>query len=98
MTWNDVLTTLQSVADYKLVTIGGAALTPGTIAVAVLIVLVTLLLSALTRRVIRRIFRRRHVEDQGTTAATNRLVHYVFLLVGVWGGAADDGLQPLTPC
>ena len=83
MTWNDVLTTLQRVADYKLMDIGGAALTPGNIAAALLIMLVTLLLSGLTRRGIQRVFRRRHVEDAGTAAAVNRLVHYVFLLVGV---------------
>ena len=87
MTWNDVLTTLQQIADYKLMNIGGAALTPGNIAAALLIMLHTLLLSSLTRRAIQRVFRRRHVEDAGTTAALHRLVHYVFLLVGAGVGS-----------
>ena len=82
MTPETILTMLRQVSEFKLFVFSGTVITPGTIATVLVILLVTLALSALTRRGIRRLFRRRKVEDEGTTAAINRLTHYAFLLVG----------------
>ncbi|MDH3726380.1 MAG: hypothetical protein OER77_02530 [Myxococcales bacterium] len=77
--------TVKDVADVlnrTLFEIAGTPVSVATLLIATAIVLVTLLLSRLAQRGVRRWLTRRGVTDEGSMAVTGRLLHYAFLFVG----------------
>ena len=73
---------LQQVLDQPLLMLGGTPVTVGTIAVAVVILLVSIVISMLLQNAMSRAMQRRKMGDEGTLAAMRRLVHYAVMLVG----------------
>jgi len=74
--------------DRTFFTIGGTRVTLGGLAVVVLIVAATLVVSWLVQRLIARLFRLVGITREGPVAVAQRLVHYVVLAVG-FGIALD---------
>lgn len=66
----------------QLFAIGGRPVTLTTVLSVILVLLATFWVSRLVRATIHRGFKRRNVRE-GTSAAVARLVHYVFLIVGL---------------
>lgn len=64
-------------------TIGDTAVSPGTLISVLVVVAVTLTTSVLVRRAIRAWFRRRGVQQEGSIHATERLLHYAVLFIGL---------------
>ena len=64
-------------------TIGDTAVTPGTLISVVVVIVATLTTSILLRRAIRAWFHRRGVMQEGSILATERLVHYAVLFIGL---------------
>ncbi len=73
---------LQQVLDQPLLMLGGTPVTVGTIAVGVVILLVSIAISVLLQNAMSRALQRRKMGDEGTLAAMRRLVHYAVMLVG----------------
>jgi len=66
----------------ELFKLGGTPVTGATLVMFVIILVLTVLVSALIRRTILRGFGRRGITDAGSVAVTTRLVHYAIMLVG----------------
>lgn len=78
----DKLRNVVDVLNQTLFEIAGTPVSVATLLIATVIVLVTLLLSRLAQRGVRRWLTRRGVTDEGSVAVTGRLLHYAFLFVG----------------
>ncbi|MDH4282827.1 MAG: mechanosensitive ion channel [Myxococcales bacterium] len=76
------LKTAMSILDTTLFEIGGTPISVATLIIAALIVFVTLLVSRLAQRGLRRWLAARGVTDEGSVAVTGRLLHYLLLFVG----------------
>lgn len=74
--------TASEILKRTLFEIGGTPVSLATLAVAAVIILLTLLLSRLAQRGSRRWLRRRGVTDDGSIEVTGRLLHYVILFIG----------------
>ena len=79
---------LRDVLDIHLFVIAGTQVTVGTLAVVVLIVVATFVISYLLRKSILRFLRRDDPLAQGALRAMTRLLHYLVLLIG-FGIALD---------
>ena len=84
--WSDFTDTAGSVLGTKLFVLGGTEVTPKTILLVIVILVVTYLLSMGVRRTVTSVFRRRELADDGNVQTINRLVHYAVLIIG--GGVA----------
>ena len=82
MGWLEALGDWIQSFDTVLFRIGDTTVTIATAIVALLIVAATLLTSRLVGGSLRRIAKRRGMQDSGSIAVTARLIHYVILLVG----------------
>jgi len=80
--------TLRDVLDYNLFEISGTQVTLGTLAVVVIIVVATYVVSFVLRKSILRFFKREDPRAQGALRAMTRLLHYLMLLIG-FGIALD---------
>lgn len=80
--------TLQRVFETRLFSLGDTPVTFATLAVAVVIVLASVLLSLLLQQAVKRALRQRGLAGEGTVGAMLRLLHYVVVLVGL--GVALD--------
>ena len=74
--------TLSGFLELHLFTIGQVEITPGRLLLAGLTLAATFGLSKIIRRTTRRAFHMRGVTDAGRIGVTNRLIHYVILLIG----------------
>jgi len=79
--------------DRPLFSIAGTQVTVATLVVFVLIVLGTFVVSAILRRLVGRAMRLRGIEQEGSIRATQRLVHYAVLLVGLSIGLQTIGVN-----
>jgi len=77
--WND----LGSVLDFHLLRTAGLDVTIGGLIAAVVVVVLTWLLSALVRRTVRRFGDRHPGINQAALYTVSRLIHYVLLIAGV---------------
>lgn len=68
--------------NVELFELGGTSVTLATLFGAVLVVLVATTFSWLVRRGVQRTFRRRKVEDEGTRAVVEKLLHYLIMMMG----------------
>ncbi len=80
--------TIRQVLDYNLFELSGTQVTVGTLAVVVLIVVATYIISFVLRKSILRFFKRDDPLSQGGLRAMTRLLHYLVLLIG-FGIALD---------
>ncbi len=68
--------------NVELFELGGTSVTLATLLGAVMVVLVATTFSWLVRRAVQRTFRRRKVEDEGTRAVVEKLLHYLIMMMG----------------
>lgn len=74
--------TAAGILKTTLFEIAGTPISVATLITAAIIIVITLLLSGLAQRAVRRWLSRRGVTDEGSIAVTGRLLHYLFLFVG----------------
>jgi small-conductance mechanosensitive channel len=86
--WNFV----RAVLNAELVTISGQTITPSTVVVFLVIVVLSWGLSRLARRAAERQLRVQQV-DEGTVAITQRLLHYAIMAVGLALGLENLGVD-----
>jgi small-conductance mechanosensitive channel len=87
---------VQEVLEWQLFTLSGTPITVGTLLTAVVLVLVSYVISRVVQHVISRALEGRQVADRGTLHVVRRLVHYLVMLVGI-GVALDTlGIQLAT--
>lgn len=84
---------LTELANTQLFLIGDRPVSAMTIAIALAIVLLTILISRGARRASSAAFRRRGVTEEGTILAVNRLLHYVVLFVGLGVAVQTAGID-----
>jgi len=73
----------HELATIPLFTVGGTEVTVAAVAMFLLIVVITLVTSAVSQRALAKTMQLRHVTDEGTIAVGRRLLHYFVLLVGL---------------
>lgn len=73
----------QSLPQFELFRIGGTSVTLATLAVITIVVVLTVAISWLIRRAIRKTAAMRGVGNEGTVAVFERLVHYAILACGL---------------
>jgi small-conductance mechanosensitive channel len=93
MSWTRLFDLAGRALSAHLFTLGGVAVTPGTILTVLVVVAITLVISRLVRRGLRSVFRRRGVMDEGSVSAIVRLVHYAIVLVGTGIAVQTAGLN-----
>lgn len=79
----DLLRWLGSLLDSKLIEVSGTPVTLGTALTAVLIVLITIWISRITRRTVRRVLHERGMAAEGATGTALSLIHYLILAIGL---------------
>ena len=82
MNWESVLTSVRRVLATELFEIAGTTVTLATALTSLAILLLTLGISKVLRRGVKRAFALRGVTDEGTVAVVSKLLHYVVLFVG----------------
>lgn len=75
---------MQSMLDYKLVSISGITITPGTLIAATAALVVAWFVSLLVRRAIKRYGARRGDVSESSLYTVSRIVHYLLLIIGVF--------------
>lgn len=87
---------LRDALRYPLFPIGDQMVTPSTLLVVVVVLLVTYWVSRLVQRGIRRIFEHRDVADRGTTELVVRAIHYGIMVAGLGIALQTVGIQLAT--
>lgn len=82
-----------NVLDATLFTIAGTPITVATLIIFVLIIAVTLLVSALVQRAMTKALGIRGVRDEGTIEVARRLLHYTILATGLAIGLQTIGIN-----
>jgi small-conductance mechanosensitive channel len=93
MSWPDFLATLNNLANTRLFTLAGTEVTAVSILTLALILLVSIWVSRILRRVTERWLRSRVVAEEGTISTTKRLLHYGVMLVGLGIGLQTIGIN-----
>lgn len=83
MSWRNALETVRDVLKTELVEVAGTSVTLATLLTAFAMVFAAAMISRLLRRGVQRTFRARGVEDPGTRAVVEKLLHYLIMLIGV---------------
>lgn len=83
MSWSEFFAQLDTWANTPLFTLAGSGVTAVSIAVFVLILVVTFWVSRILRRITDRWLRARGVQEEGTIATSKRLLHYLVILIGL---------------
>jgi small-conductance mechanosensitive channel len=96
MTWVDVLEAIRRVLDVRLFEIGETSVTVSSVATFVVLVILTLWISSLIRRLIGRGMQRAGVLERGTVALVQRGAHYLVLLAGVAVALQTIGISLTT--
>jgi len=84
---------LQRWMDFELFHLGSVKLTVGRMLLALLVVVATFIISALAKRLTRRAFKLRGIEDVGTVGLVTNLLHYLVLAVGFTTALSSLGLD-----
>lgn len=84
---------IDRILETRLFVVAGTPVNVATLLMFVVIIVVSLLISALAQRAVRRGFRRRGVEDEGSVGVTSRLLHYAILSVGFAVGVHTLGIN-----
>ena len=83
----------QEWMDIELFHIGEVSLTVGRVLMAALVVVLTFLISSISRRVARRAFKMRGVDDVGRVGLVTNLMHYVILAIGFTSALSSLGMD-----
>ena len=83
MSWKDRLADSASLFDVRLFEISGTPVTTATLAIFVLILVSTLIIARVLNRLFIRAFAARGQEEEGTVAATARLIRYAVWITGL---------------
>jgi small-conductance mechanosensitive channel len=79
--------------DVRLFDLGETPITVGTVVIMVAVLLAALLVSWLVTRTIRKAFKFRGVEDEGTVGVVSRLTHYLILGAGLFVALRVAGID-----
>ncbi len=93
MNWKESLREGKALFDIRLFEISNTPVTVATLASIVLVILATFWIAHLLQRAAMRALTRRDGADEGTAAATARLVRYVVLVVGFAVGIQSVGID-----
>lgn len=83
----------ESFWTFEIVTLGSTSITVAMVATAVGLVVAAILASKVAGRLIRRGFRSRGIQAEGSIAATSRLAHYLILIVGLTSAFQTLGID-----
>lgn len=83
MSWEEALKSVRDVLKIELVEVAGTSVTLATLLTAFAMVLAAALISRVVRRGVQRTFQARGVDDPGTRAVVEKLLHYLIMLIGV---------------
>jgi len=84
---------LQRWMDFELFHLGSVKLTVGRVLLSLLVVATTLIASTIARRLARRAFKLRGIEDVGTVGLVTSLLHYLVLAIGFTTALSSLGLD-----
>jgi len=87
---------LWQLLDHPLFHIAGKPIAVTTLIAVTCIIVVTLVLSSLIRRILNRQFSKRGVDNEGSVGTLTSLVHYVVLLIGFGSAAQTMGIRLST--
>ena len=93
MSWSDVFATLQRLANSRLFTLAGTEVNAVSIVTFLVILLASVWISRLLRRLTEGWLRSRRVREEGTIATVKKLLHYAVILVGLGVGIQTIGIQ-----
>ncbi|MBO6940236.1 MAG: mechanosensitive ion channel [Deltaproteobacteria bacterium] len=84
---------LQHWMDFELFHLGSVKLTVGRVLMALLVVIATFIVSSIARKLARRAFQLRGVQDVGTVGLVTNLLHYLVLAIGFTTALSTIGLD-----
>ena len=84
---------LQEWMDFELFHLGDVRLTVGRLLLAIFVVVMTFVLSSLAKRIARRAFQMRGVDDVGRVGLVTNLLHYLILAIGFTSALSSLGLD-----
>lgn len=93
MSWPDIARRIRDIGSFQLFPVGETWITPLSIVQFLIVVLASVWLSRLVRRVADRWFRGRGLADEGTIANSLRLLHYGIMVVGIGIGLQIIGIE-----
>ncbi len=93
MDWASFTSAVRRFLDARLIDIGGTHLTVSTLILALVILVATFALSAMAQRLVKRFFASRGVREQRTSASISRLLHYLFVMLGVAIALQTAGIE-----
>jgi small-conductance mechanosensitive channel len=83
MSWSEILAALNRLANTTLFTLAGTDVNAISVVTFLIIILVSVWISRLLRRITERWLRTRGVLEDGTIATAKKLIHYAVILIGL---------------
>ena len=93
MSWGSFWTDLRTVLHAELFQISGTSVTTMTLLTFVLVIGASFWISRILRRAVDRFLRIRGVTDEGTIGVSERLTHYLVLVIGLGVAFQTLGIQ-----
>jgi len=93
MSWSEILAMIDRLANTTLFSVAGTAVNAFSIVTFGLILLVSVWVSRLLRRITERWFRLRGVVEEGTVTTAQKLLHYAVMLIGLGVGIQTIGIN-----
>jgi small-conductance mechanosensitive channel len=93
MTWSEFFSRLDSLANTPLFILAGTQVTATSVLIFLLILLVSVWVSRILRRITEKWLRARGVEEEGTISTAKRLLHYAVILMGLGIAIQTIGIQ-----
>ena len=93
MSWSEILAFLDRISNTTLFSLAGTEVNTVSIVTFLLILLLSVWISRLLRRITERWFRSRGVSEEGTIATAKKLLHYSVILVGLGVGIQTIGIN-----
>ena len=93
LSFTEILTRVRNALDVQLFDLAGTSFTLGTLITVTAILLITLILAGLCRRVVERFLKSRHIKDEGTIGIAGRLTYYLTLALGFMIALSTSGIN-----
>jgi potassium efflux system protein len=93
MSWPDFLAEFQKLANTSLFTLAGTEVTPASMVTFVVILLASVWVSRILRRLTERWLRSRGVHEEGTITTSMKLLHYAVILMALAVGLQTIGIN-----
>jgi len=93
MSWSEILAMIDRLANTTLFSVAGTDVNAFSIVTFGLILLVSVWVSRLLRRITERWFRLRGVVEEGTVTTAQKLLHYAVMLIGLGVGIQTIGIN-----